>query len=267
MREPQPDASSAFDRLLEAADPQVPLEAVIRLIGDAPAAIFWIGDAGLTEAALWQHLRTLNMVLIPREYDNQKAPRPVEGEETHDAVMFRHGDGNVLAEVLPVLDAAQFSRVFGPARALMFLAPDHPASDGSAIRRAVLPGDTPPAPPGMLTLSMEQMAGIEEARLDRSRRKVMSYLRKVDEQATSEMSDAELSNLIIQYERSGNAIGLSSERAHMKWAYLMSVSGGDIAKGQETREFFVASSKHPDDRIDDLVHMLDKAWLRFEGSR
>ena len=56
---------------------------------------------------------------------------PAEGEETHEAVMFRHGDGNVLAEVMPVLDAAQFSRMFGPAKALMFLAPDHPGSDGS----------------------------------------------------------------------------------------------------------------------------------------
>jgi hypothetical protein len=81
--------------------------------------------------------------------------------------MFRHADGNVLAEVLPVLDAAQFSRVFGPAKALMFLAPDHPASDGSLIRRAVLPGGAPPAPPGMLRLSMEQMEGIEEIRLER----------------------------------------------------------------------------------------------------
>jgi hypothetical protein len=138
-----------------ATDPLKQLELIAGIAGDTPAAVFWIGDADLTEANLWRHLRTLNMVLIPKGYGEDE-PEPVEeGGETHDALMFRHGDGNVLAEVMPVLDAAQFSRVFGPAKALLFLAPDHPASDGSSLRRAVLPADAPSAPPapaGMLKL-------------------------------------------------------------------------------------------------------------------
>jgi Domain of unknown function (DUF4123) len=111
-------------------DPQAALERLMTLAGDTSCVVFWVGNKSLTEPALWRHLRTLNMALIPKEYNTQDALAPPEGEDTHDAVMFRHGDGNVLAEVLPVLDAAQFSRVFGPAQALMFLAPDHPASNG-----------------------------------------------------------------------------------------------------------------------------------------
>ena len=191
---------------------------------------------------------------------------PAAGEETHEAVMFRHADGNVLAEVLPVLDAAQFSRVFGSAKALMFLAPDHPASDGSPIRRAVLPADAPPALPGLLKLSMDEMRGIEAARLERSRRKVGGYLRDVDEQAISGMSNTQLYELVRQYESDGNALGLRSERAHMKWAYLMSVSDGEIAKRPETRQFFLESSKHPDDRIDDLLDMFDDVWTKSESA-
>lgn len=158
LQEPQADAPLAGAS--EAADPERQLETLVQLIGDAPAAVFWIGGASLTEASLWRHLRTLNMVLIPKEYDRQDIPPPAEGEETHEAVMFRHVDGNVLAEVLPVLDAVQFSRVFGPAKALLFPAPDHPAADGSLIRRAVLPADAPPAQPGLLRLSM-RCAGLK----------------------------------------------------------------------------------------------------------
>jgi hypothetical protein len=244
------------------ANPLAQLELVAGVAGGAPAAVFWIGDAGLTETSLWRHLRTLNMVLIPKGYGEAEAPPPADGDETHDAVLFRHGDGNVLAEVLPMLDETQFSRVFGPARALVFLAPDHPAADGSILRRALLPGDAPPAPPGMLKLSMDQMEGIEVARLERSRQKVIEYLRDVDNEATLHMSDAELRKAIVQYELSGNALGLRSERAHMKWAYLMSVSDGDIVKRPETRQYFHETSKHPDDRIDDLLDMFDGVWAK-----
>jgi hypothetical protein len=181
--------------------------------------------------------------------------------------MFRHGDGNVLAEVMPVLDAAQFSRMFGPAKALMFPAPDHPGSDGSPLRRAVLPADAPPAAPGLLKLSMEQMRGIEEARLERSRRKVMTYLRDVDPGATEGLSDREQRTLIVEYEQSGDAMGLKSERAHMKWAYLMSVSDGEIAKSSATKSFFSESSKHPDDRIDDVMDEFGDAWSQLEQAQ
>jgi hypothetical protein len=127
----------------------------------------------VTEARLWRHLRTLNMVEIPRpagiadrrtsEADIEELsvlePRP-----EYDAVMFRHGDGNVLAEILPLLDAGQFRRFFGPASSLLFPSPNHPASNGSLIRRADLPDDAPAAPPGLLRLSRHQMEVLERRR-------------------------------------------------------------------------------------------------------
>jgi hypothetical protein len=265
--EKQPGASSFTDAL--AVDPDRQLETLIQLTGDTPAAVFWIGNPALTEVALWQHLRTLNMALIPKEYDRepQGATRDSLSSktlETHEAVLFRHGDGNVLAEVLPVLDAVQFSRVFGPANALMFVAPGHPGSDGTALRRALLPENSPPAPPGMLKLSMQQMEEIEAIRHEASRRKVMDYLRDVDPGGTDGLSDAQLQELVVKYEEAGGALGLKSERAQMKWAYLMSVSDSEMAKRPETRQYFLESSKHPDDRIDDLMHMFDDVWTKSE---
>jgi hypothetical protein len=262
------DDASNLDADIGDVDPKAQVELTAGIVGDLPAAVFWIGSAELTEARLWHHLRTLNMVLIPRGYGEEDFTPPVEqGGETHEAVMFRHADGNVLAEVLPVLNAAQFSRVFGPARALLFSAPDHPASDGSTLRRASLPDDAPLAAPGLLQLSIEQMEGIEAARLERSRRKVMIYLNEFCPGEAEELSDAELRDLIVQYEASGDAIGLKSERAHMKWAYLMSLSNGELAGRPETRNFFAESPKHPDDRIDDLMDVFDGAWNSLGGVR
>lgn len=154
--------------------------------------------------------------------------------------------------------------MFGPAKALMFLAPDHPSSSGSPLRRAVLPDDAPPAQPGLLELSMEQMAEIEEIRLEKSRRKVIAYLRDVDPAATEGLNDEKLRERIILYEQSGDAMGLQSERAHMKWAYLMSLSDGGIAKSGATRQYFAANQKHPDERIDDLLDEFDEAWDQLE---
>jgi hypothetical protein len=69
LLEPQPGARSSSDSALRGVEPIKQLEAIIELTGNTPAAVFWIGGASLTEAALWKHLRTLNMVLIPKEYD------------------------------------------------------------------------------------------------------------------------------------------------------------------------------------------------------
>ncbi|PDT39084.1 hypothetical protein CO671_00835 [Rhizobium sp. M10] len=65
-------------------------------------------------------------------------------------------------------------------------------------------------------------AMIEDARMQASRRKVTAYLRDVDP-ATAELTDAELMDRVPSYEASGTRLGLASERAHMKWAYLMSI--------------------------------------------
>jgi hypothetical protein len=210
-----------------ATDPLKQLELIAGIAGDTPAAVFWIGDADLTEANLWRHLRTLNMVLIPKEY-REDDPTKAEGEETHEAVMFRHADGNVLAEVLPVLDAAQFSRVFGPAKALMFLAPDRPASDGSSLRRALLPDDAPPAASGMLKLGIDQYAALNDQRVWRNRRFTMNYLRDAAPDETSNMSDDELYLFVSRSEKSGFDLGLESDYAHGLWAFMLLAFGTAI---------------------------------------
>ena len=234
------------------ADPVKLLDLITGIAADLPAAVFWIGDTNLTEPKLWRHLRTLNMVLIPKEYDRQDAPPPVEVEETYEAVMFRHADGNVLAEVLPVLGAAQFSRVFGPAKTLMFLAPDHPASDGSLIRRAVLPDDAPPGPAGMLKLSTEQYAELTNQRVWKNRRFTMDYLRDAAPEETAQLSDEALYQYVTRAEKSGFRIGLESDYAHGLWAFMLLAFGESIANNAMITNA-IRQSGDPDKTVEDLM--------------
>ena len=84
--------------------------------------VLWFCPLG--ETALHRHLRTINIVRIPSESipedepekasdaeaDTDKPARPAFGN-----VLFRHYDPDVIASLLPLLDEAQFARMFGPA--------------------------------------------------------------------------------------------------------------------------------------------------------
>ena len=142
------------------------IDAVLELTASRPATVFWECPAG--PDAIYRHLRTINMALIPKGTDADEAdgaaastaetevivprqdgsryglsaapnagaasvfpPASAEPEEsgseaageTHEFVLFRHGDANVMAQVLPALNGAQFARLLGPATAISF-APD-----------------------------------------------------------------------------------------------------------------------------------------------
>jgi Domain of unknown function (DUF4123) len=248
------DYATSFPAASGNPDPIQQLELIAGIAGDSPAAVFWIGDSELTEARLWRHLRTLNMVLIPKGYGEEDPPPSGEDDETHEAVMFRHADGNVLAEVLPVLDAAQFARVFGPAQALMFLAPEHPDSDGSTLRRAVLPEDTPPAPPGMLKLSMEQMLGIEEIRFERLQKRTSEYLRRVGADKLEGRSEAALRRDANVWLKSGMAYGVKSECALWQWSYLQLYTRGRLTEVPGLHDYMKHAPGRPDDKVDIIMN-------------
>ena len=86
------------------------LEALLAEIGPSPFAVFWVGGPAFGDAELYRHLRTLNKVLVPIE-SAVRSDVDAAVDATHEAVLFRHADGNVLAQVLPVLDEAQTSAV------------------------------------------------------------------------------------------------------------------------------------------------------------
>ena len=76
-----------------------------------------------------------------------------------ETVFFRHFDPRVLGALMPVLDAAQFSRMLGPAAEIAFLASDH-----GGVRRVLADAAFPPAPPGLLTFRRKQIEALNDRR-------------------------------------------------------------------------------------------------------
>lgn len=282
---------SAGGMLAGAGAPQVEnvaarLEALLRIADGRSAIVFWVGDESLTAETLFRHLRGLNRIAIPRGaasdvFDGERVELAAAGgadasphqsgpERTPatETVIFRHADPNVMMQVFPVLDEAQALRLFGPAEQ-MFFSPD--ALWGGGVKRGRRPGADVSsgvvAGRGMLQLSPDMIGMIENVRMQASRLKVVAYLRDVHP-ATEAVGEREMMERVLSYEAAGARLGLASERAHMKWAYLMSITEGEC-DGPQAENFFRETAKHPDDAIDDLLVALDKAagddWQNFWG--
>lgn len=236
----------------EPCDPAIQVRSLIKLAADKPALVFWIGGPDLTADHLYRHLRSLNKVLIPKE-DGEPAEQ--------EAVIFRHADGNVLASVLPVLDERQFARLFGPALALTFHAPDFPDEDGSPIRRALLPRPAACPPPGMLALTPEQMRGVKAARMSRSQRRIVKYLRKVAPKQTRSMADWDLEDQTAHWMNEARSLGVRSEAGTGRWCYLQVITAGEIGRQKSVTDF--VTRKNPgntpgastDERVEVLMWM------------
>jgi hypothetical protein len=80
----------------------------------------------------------------------------------------------------------------------------------------------------MFKISKQQLAGLRAGMLEQSRRRVLAYLRETAPDLTCERDNASLYALVLDYEASGRAVGLRSEQAHAKWAYLMLTTGGEF---------------------------------------
>ena len=237
-------------------------QAARALAAGRPALVVWSWQDGID--ALYRHLRTLNLVQIPNE---ARAEAQARGEEidpeeypAYESVLFRHWDPNVLGSLLPLLTPEQQARFFGRAAGVVFEAPEY-----GGLHRIAKPPALPPPAPGMLRFSAEQMGALEHSRLHASRIKVLRYLDEVDPEGAEGLDAQARLQRVIAYEQSGNAHGLASERAHMKWAYLMSISDGEIATSSETGAFFESRPEHPDTAIDILMDMLDRAWPAGAG--
>jgi hypothetical protein len=135
------------------------LEALSRLVEERPAAVFWHCAAG--GDALYRHLRTINMVRLPRSALAEEAQAEINAD--HVAALFRHSDANVLAQVFAGVDLREGARLLGPAQRLLFAPEAHwsPEFGHITVERSA---DWPEPGRGTLTLSEATMRRIEEVR-------------------------------------------------------------------------------------------------------
>lgn len=58
---------------------------------------------------------------------------------------------------------------------------------------------------------------------------------------------------IAMSDRSGRELGIESESAHGKWAYLMLMSHGRIARSPDARGFIARGDRSPDTQVSQLL--------------
>ena len=99
-------------------------------------------------------------------------------------MLFRHGDANVMAQVLPALDGPQFARLFGPATAICF-APDPQWAPEAGDLVAPRPENPPPAAAGPLRLGEDVMERMDGLRIQSRRNSIAAYLKDVAPELTT----------------------------------------------------------------------------------
>jgi hypothetical protein len=156
-----------------------------------------------------------------------------------------------------VLDESQFTRLFGPALALTFHAPDYPDEDGWPIRRAVRPLPSAPAFTGMLALTKAQYADLTRDRISKNRQFTMAYLRDAADEETANMSDGELYGFVSRAESSGFKIGLQSDYSHGLWAYFL-ISFGEHLAGNPDITQPIRDADDPDNAMEEMLEELAK---------
>ena len=214
----------------------------LRVDGIANAAVFWRTDA--TEPILFRHLRSINLVDIPRDPAPPDQP-PVPKTRT---VLFRHYDPSVMAIVLRVLTPAQRARVFGPAEAIALYA----ASVGGA-KSAKRQSDWPKPESGRLRLTSTQMEAIVAGMDLQSRHAIAAFLRDTANGATAPMDDAELISFVETSSVKGRDLGIVTERGLGRWAYLTLITKGTIADSEPAKHFITASNSNPDEQVEMLM--------------
>ncbi|WP_157968939.1 DUF4123 domain-containing protein [Tropicimonas sp. IMCC34011] len=216
-----------------------------------PEAIVWWSfpgeSAASAEETAFRHIRGLGMVEIPRNRPDAGARTRAGGAEGYEAVLFRHADPNVLVHLLPVMTPAQAARLLGEALAINF-----DATRNGGLRHAARPSDLPPAPTGLLRLELPQYNALTNARLHASHVRIAAYLAKHRLEGMEHLDEAALLDIAKRSDASGRPLGLKSEKAHSRWAYLMMMTGGQVAEDDTARDF-VRSGPDPERRVRQLI--------------
>ncbi len=226
---------------------------MLRIEGAGDDAVFWHGT--VEEEAAFHHFRRMNLIDVPRPKDAPPEPFAADPE----TVLFRYWDPSVLRMILPILDLNQRAQLFGPMDAVVI---DERGSDGARVARRR--PDWPSAEPGRIRLTSSQVDAISANLEERFHQKIESFLRQTSPRRVASLDDPALGREVRVNVETGRALGLSSERALGRWAWLMLVSGGEILRNKDAVAFILTGDGSPDNRVEKLLLGVGGALYRRE---
>ena len=236
------------------------LDALLGLMEDLSAAVFWEYEGEVKY--LFRHLRTINYVMIPRDADTPPMPDPLDPEgdtfgntNTHQQVLFRHADANVMAQVLPVLSSKQLSRFMGPARAVIF-APNAEWRLEETVIRVDNPKDTYNTT-HPLKLSQSEMDMIERRRIEVRRWRTVAFLKQDFDDTDPKIDEQFLYQITVNSEASANEIGIESEINMWLWAWLSLISDEASLNHRGLRQLIKDTATFPDVALELICDDID----------
>ena len=255
------------------------MEALLKLVADKPAVVFWVGDRSLSEETIYRHLRGINRVVVPLEREalagsgvsvpaeaGEMSLAAVDAQEEAlaaadfagrrdrgEVVVFRHADPNVIMQVFPALSPEQVVRLMGPAEEVYF-APDE--AWGGNIKRGRRPVDIV-AQGGMLRLTPGNIEAISASRMLAARRRRVEAFQRSAPHLLQGMDEREALLFMERYEKQARAYGLKTERGFFQWTYLMSASNGRFIEAPDIRQNLKGGN--PDARLDDMMRLMANA--------
>ncbi|MFQ6554313.1 hypothetical protein AAD018_018375 [Aestuariibius insulae] len=242
--------------------PAEAVPALLDLIKDRPAAVFWQCPKG--EDALFKHLRGINMVMYPKELlppldpeveaDSDEMTSTEEAAETHARVLFRHADADVMAQVGSSLTMPNQARLLGPASALLFQA----SAERGGLLSVVMDAGVPAAP-GPLRLSEAELSSLDGSNAALSRARIETHLREVAPEYVDVVGSAGLSAVVQQAEQTGGALGIETEYGQGLWATLMLMTGGELANEPQVVDYVKDHSEGPDRAVEEILEQIGAA--------
>lgn len=219
------------------------LDRLFDLVEERPAVVFWQCEAGAE--VLYRHLRTINMVLYPTLQPGR------DGQSLEELVVFRHADSNVMAQVLPALFEPNYNRVIGPAKAVWFI----PCDQWGQGPQFAVPKAVGIPIKGLLKLHNTEVAEINSTRKEHKEKRISSFLRKVSPENCADLTNAQISIKTKTYISEAESLGITSEAAQGRWAYLRTLCRYNIFNIQQIQIFFTQKNikMHPNDRVKILM--------------
>ena len=214
-------------------------ESLVDILELPASAVFWAcpGEPKL----LFRHLRTINYIMIPRDADTPPLPDPLDPDAapdgnsaTHQRVLFRHADANVIAQVVPELGEHRLPRFFGPAVNII-CAPDAEWGMGEEVMTLTNPGGDW-NPKQMLTLSERTMARIDERRLASLRMKTVFHLGKTYPAYVKPMDKKALYEFVLKCDRCADELGIEDDTGFESFAELALLTKGSILSDKALHE-------------------------------
>ena len=248
------EAEQAGPWLAELQGPDM-TDALVGLVWDRPAAVFWCCPAG--DQALWRHLRMLGQVRLTQDVSSgtvspaKHGPGDKPAASESEVVLFRYWDPRVLSDVVPVLDDSGYARLLGPAERVVFLDPRK--WGGVGVRALARLPDLPIAPRGTMTLDAAQVAAVDASAQQRSNRKTAAYLERNLPELARPMGQDALLDEVARCRSIGASLGLTTERTQMKWAFIMLLTGGCAADTPAITSFIRSGPRAPDQQVDDAM--------------